>query len=159
MKRVAPLLIAILAALLVACGGSDDGSGSGAAAGPTSTPRPAATATPEPACSTADGERVYDLPSDVSDRWDDAVTLADSTPRMQLAGQIETLQAIRRDLSDQDWPACAERAQSAMRDAMDAAIDAFIAFLGQEPDSTVNAFMADYEDALARFADELAKLR
>src|SRR4051812_24475808 len=44
-------------------------------------------------------------------RWDDANKLAGQTPRMQLAGQIASLQAVRRDVEDLKPPECSKPVQ------------------------------------------------
>jgi len=126
---------------------------------PTSTPAPTPTATPEPACSTKDGNKVYDLLRTEGQRWDDAADLANSTPRMQLASQIASLQEIRRDIQNADWPECAVPAKDAMVGAMDAAINGFIAFLADKPDSEVQALFDEYSEMLDRFFDEMSKLQ
>jgi hypothetical protein len=89
-------------------------------------------------------------------RWDDANQLAGQTPRMQLAGQIANLQAVRREVQDLKPPECSKPAQDALVGTMDATIQGYIDFLAQKPDSTVSESfdlakirMLDYTAALA----------
>ncbi len=123
--------LVILAVLgLVGCGTI-----AGAPSEPTVTPTPTAvpSPTPVPPCSTRDGRRVFDALNAHAREWDDAIKLANSTPRMQLAPQIQNLQRIRRDVQAQEWPACGQAAQGLLVALMDAQIEGFIAFLAQRP--------------------------
>jgi hypothetical protein len=72
-------------------------------------------------------------------RWDDANKLAGQTPRMQLAGQIASLQAVRRDVQDLKPPECSKPVQTSLIGAMDATIQGYVDFLSQKSDSTVQA--------------------
>ena len=149
-------LFAAMSLVLAACGGSGADEPE-TAASPTSTPRP--TATPDLGCSTDDGEQVFDLLSEVSQRWDDAVALADQTPRMQLAGQIGNLQEIRRDAQNQEWPKCGDPAQEALVAGMNAGIEGFIAFLGDEEQSVIDDHFADYQREMRLFQTALIAIQ
>lgn len=89
------------------------------------------------ACSTEDGELVYDLMNEFAQEWDDAVDIARSTGRIALSGPISDLQSIRRDVQRQEWPECATETHGHLVDWMDGMIDGFLAFMGQESDSGV----------------------
>lgn len=121
---------------------------------PTPTPAPTATVTPLPVCSTKDGQKVYDLMKQFAQEWDDALKLADSTPRLSLAPQIAKLQEIRRKVQAQEWPSCAQPAYTLLVQAMDQYINGFISFLGQKPEyltqiqqanTTYQSFMAELQ--------------
>src|SRR5687768_13114070 len=74
----------------------------------------APTPTPTPPCTMPDGRRAIDVIQQYAREWDDGLTLAGSTPRMQLAGPISQLQRVRRDVQSQQWPVCAEGVQQAL---------------------------------------------
>lgn len=90
--------------------------------------------------------------------WQDASTLAGSTPRASLAVQIAALQSIRRRTVDLTAPACGKAAQTALATAMDQGIDGFTAFLGQAPEADVNAKFALSASAFATATEEIGKL-
>lgn len=74
--------------------------------------------------------------------FQDAVTLAGSTPRVQLAAPLADLQKIRRDTGQIEIdPSCTEvlKAHSYLLDGMDYTVKGFISFLGQEPDYMVDS--------------------
>lgn len=90
--------------------------------------------------------------------WDDANALAGQTPRSALAQQIESLQAARRKVQDITIPDCAAAVKQALVDSMDATIAGYIAFLGQKPDSTVQASFKTANDKMVLFGQEIVKL-
>jgi len=74
------------------------------------------------------------------EEWDDAVSIANQTPRVGLPNVIPELQGIRRrteDTEDLEIEECFEDAHSFLIKYMDYTIEAFIAFMGQEDDSVV----------------------
>lgn len=152
----------VLCLAMIGCGGETVTDVDSPAASP-SIPilewNPEPTPTLDDLCSTKDGAKALDLLNAVARRWDDALHLADSTPRIQLATQISNLQQIRRDVEDQDWPECAQGAQRALVKAMNAAIDGFIAFMTDKPDAEVSGHFSDYRAAMDWFANEIALLR
>jgi hypothetical protein len=72
------------------------------------------------------------------EEWDDAVSIANQTPRGSLAGVIPGLQEIRRSTENLEIEECFEDAHSFLVKYMDYTIDGFIAFMGQEDDSVVS---------------------
>lgn len=62
-------------------------------------------------------------------RWQDAVRLADSTPRIQLSGQIASLQAIKRDTEALMVPECLALPKANLSSGMAVIIDGFISFM------------------------------
>ena len=77
----------------------------------------------------------------ISGDWEDAVSLADSTPRMSLAPQIERLQNIQDDLQSMSVPACMEDARDQVDEGMAGIVLAYTMFLGQADDSEVSSEM------------------
>lgn len=75
----------------------------------------------------------------LNEQWDDALAIANSTARMSLSGPLGDLQSLNRDTKQIDVPECAASAHEAMLDYQEAIIDAFLAFMGNENDSVVNA--------------------
>ena len=132
--------------------------------GPTATPRPTPTPVPTPTpapCSTSDGRTVYDVLKQYGAERDDGAKLARSTPRIQLAAQVATLQRIRRDVQAQPWPACAQAAQTLLVSAMNDTIDGLTAFLGDssivgQASATVALGRADQK--MADFRTELERV-
>ncbi len=95
---------------------------------------PTATATLAPGkCSMEDREKVSALVTDQGKVWEDAINLASSTPRIQLASQIAELQRIRRAVETQVWPTCAAKVKAILLDMMNETITGFTEFLAQRP--------------------------
>jgi hypothetical protein len=131
-----------------------------AVSAPAATERPAPTAVPIPTIPpcVSQARTFIDTAQPMAERWDDATKLADSTPRMGLAPQIAAMQTIRREAQALDAPSCAEQAKQFLLAAMDASVNAYIAFLGQQPDTEVQAGFATANQAMNRFQNELAVL-
>ena len=89
MKRI--VLLCLTGILLSACGLLSGEPGA--------TATPAYTPTPDP-CSPNEIVQYLDAIRDVARRFDDAVELANVTPRASLQPAIADLQAIRRDTED-----------------------------------------------------------
>jgi hypothetical protein len=79
-------------------------------------------------------------------RWDDAVEIAGSTPRLTLSGPLSEMQNIQREASDLDISYCAILAHMRLTDYMDATIDSFLAFMEQEDDVEVQALFRRADD-------------
>lgn len=90
-------------------------------------------------------------------QWDDANTLASQSPRMSLAPQIAELQKIRRDTEALTASECTKGAQTALVQSVDATIEGYLAFLGQQPDTTVQIHFASAQNAMLEYQDELLK--
>ena len=88
--------------------------------------------------------------------WDDAVRLADSTPRGSLAPQIAKMQEVRRKVQAQEWPGCGQAAYGLLVKGMDQQIDGFIAFLRQEADYKTK--IQDGNKTLQEFVTELQRV-
>lgn len=72
------------------------------------------------------------------EEWDDAISIANQTPRGSLPNVIPGLQEIRRRTENLEIEECFKDAHSFLVKYMDYTIDAFIAFMGQEDDSVVS---------------------
>lgn len=92
-------------------------------------------------------------------KWQDATTLASSTPRMSLPAQITRLQEIRTDTSAMEVPLCLLGAQSLLLKSMDYAIDGFMAFLGQKADSTVSGYFASAANVIRQYTEEVTRVK
>lgn len=110
------------------------------AAVPPVTLTPAPTTEPTPAPSPCISEATHAQLSDILARFDDAVTLADSTPRIQLAEVIAEMQAIRREAGSLEVSECLGAIYPTLVTSMDAIIEGFTAFMAQK----------DYLDGLAQ---------
>lgn len=110
-------------------------------------PEPTETAKP-PLCLTE--ENLAPL-EDVEVRFEDAATLADNTPRIQLANVIASMQEIRRDTLDLELAACLSDAQSILVQYMDKIIEGFTNFLAQKAYSAsfdaAKVLLQNYQDA------------
>lgn len=98
----------------------------------------------------------FDQIEPLARRWDDANKLAGQTPRMQLAVQIASLQAIRRDVQDLKPPECSKAAQTALVGTMDATIQGYVDFLAQRPDSVVQASFKTAGEQMLAYGQALA---
>ena len=68
----------------------------------------------------------------VEQRWEDALKLAHSTSRIALSNQVATLQSIRRDVKSIPVGKCLEPAGRKLSEHMDAMIDGFLLFMGND---------------------------
>lgn len=66
-------------------------------------------------------------------KWADAATLADSSPRVSLAGPIARLQEVRRETAQLVLPECLSEARQILVNAMDKTIEGFLSFLRNDP--------------------------
>jgi hypothetical protein len=78
-------------------------------------------------------EKVSDQLNQCATERDDAVKLAASTSRIALATPRSELQRLRRDVQAQTWPDCAMRAKGILVDSMDPTVNAYLAFMAQQP--------------------------
>ena len=133
--------------LLAGCGGT------------TTTAANAANVTPTAVtCSQADLDAIHAWGDSLLKEWDDATTLANSTPKIQLSDRIADLQRIRREAATKALPACAESTRPLLLSFMDSTIDAFTAFLGNQPDDVVQSKFADANAKEQQWADALKHL-
>lgn len=109
--------------------------------------------------SDCDTDQVAENLSDVAERWDDAVDIAESTSRIAMSGPISDLQEIRRETRAQDWPKCAEPAQAELVDWMDETIKAFLSFASQDDERTVQQYLENADEHRVAFRRELRDLR
>ncbi len=96
---------------------------------------------------------------DLAEEWDDAVAVAFSSSRMALSGPISDLQDIKRDVGNLEVPECLVKSRDDLEKGMVAAIDGFIAFLGQESDTTVSTKFDLYDFYLDKTARDIDEIR
>lgn len=90
-------------------------------------------------CGTSKVNAALDEMQATFDQFDRAMNVASSTPRMGLPGPIGRMSDIAHDMGELEVPGCMVKARNLMVGAMDAGIDAFLAFMAQDTDSAVNA--------------------
>ena len=118
------------------------------------------TPTPEQTtCKVEDVDKAIEDMGLLLTRWMDADAIASSSPRMSLSGPISDLQAIRRDTKALVVPECLESAQIQLTTFMDYALEGYLAFLGDEPDSTVNKAFSDAKTRLESYTDEILRIK
>jgi len=142
-KLVAILVLAIIA---VACGPSDEQIATAIA----ETAVAAATPTLHP-CDNSIVEDAFFGLEDILEEWDDAVALADSTPRGSLTQPVENLQRIRRETEAYEVPPCLEKAHEELVTGMSLAINAFLGFMADEPENLVTRRFEDAGISLGNF--------
>jgi hypothetical protein len=92
------------------------------------------------------------------DEWQDAFEIANSTPRMSLAGPLGELQKIKRDTGNLEYPECALKVQNNIINAMEETIDGFLAFMSDDADTVVNQHFKMMNVYLGWAADEMEKI-
>jgi len=92
-------------------------------------------------CSKAEVQQYTDAVKSATQRFDDSLQLANNTARIALAPIVRDMQAIRRETEAITVPVCATKAKGALINYMDAAINAFIAFMAQKPNSEIQSLM------------------
>lgn len=90
--------------------------------------------------------------SSILGRWQDAIDVANSTARVSLAGPVGELQAIRREVDEQDVPSCATPAKIALVSSMDHLIEAFLLFMQESADSRINQEFDESATAMDYFS-------
>lgn len=127
---------------------------------------------PQETCAT-ELETYIPTMNDLMARWSDAQEVAESSPRLALAGPVESLQAVRRDATAVTPPDCMAVDHGRIMDGMDAMISMFLGFMA-DPDYDFGAHpelygamislggwerMAEmYEDDPAVFAQRLLEV-
>ncbi len=90
--------------------------------------------------------------------FDDASTLASSTPREQLNDAIANLQRIRREAEDEPVPPCLTNLQKYQVDHMNSVISTLIAFLGGADKQTLEPGIAQAQQQHDQYTLEFARL-
>lgn len=108
-----------------------------------------------PACD-VDGYRETIAP--IVAQWDDALSIAQQTPRMSLPERISELQDIQRQAEALEVDECLQPAHAHLVEAMEYTVFGFLAFLGKEEDTVVQVFMDKADAATDNYADALAAL-
>ena len=94
----------------------------------TKTAPPTITSTPDP-CSPGQIEGEVQKVQKHMREFDDASTLASSTPRDQLSGSISDLQRIRREAEDEIVPVCLTNLKTYQVEHMNSVIETLLAFM------------------------------
>lgn len=158
------LVLLSIFALLPACAPSETAIQTAIAetaeAQPTETPIPTATTLPTVAPSPTPDCAALTLPvlaeiEPLLMEWDDALSLASSTARINLSAPVSELQSIRRDVDNITFPPCAQWRQQVILDYMNASIDSFVDFMQEkETSSDFNAELSSaYLEGLGRAMD------
>jgi hypothetical protein len=92
-------------------------------------------------------------------RFSDELQVANSTPRMSLAGPVSNLQQIKRETDDLVVPACLDMAKGYAVGSMVDGINGFIAFMGQEDNSVVTSHLNSATSQAQYFQDELVRVQ
>ena len=108
-------------------------------------------------CTSCDLEGYKDSVNPIIQKWDDAESLALSSPRIALAPQIENLQEIKREAENLKIPECTQKVHKYLVASMDSTIDAFLAFL-QQDDNESKSQMLEAKDQMYYYLDELKGL-
>ena len=104
-----------------------------------------------------DKGKYHDTMKPLLQKWDDAITLANQTPRMQLAAQIQNLQSIRREVAAVEVQSCLQDTHAILLRAMDLQINGFLSFLAQDPDASVQNYFNQADRTLQEWTDALSK--
>ena len=90
--------------------------------------------------------------------FDDASTLASSTPREQLSDSIANLQRIRREAEDEAVPPCLTNLQKYQVDHMNSVISTLIAFIGGADKQALEPGIAQAQQQHDEYTLEFARL-
>jgi hypothetical protein len=110
------------------------------------------------ACTVATVLKFTTTSNDVAKRWDDGATLANSTPRSNLSGQIANLRSLKREAEAVETPTCLKYAQTFLVSSMDDTVTAFIDFLGQATDTKVTSDFDAAKRNMQDFHNEIDKI-
>lgn len=121
---------------------------------------PATTPTPAPTPTEACDVAAYKTEMEpIVDEWNDALELANQTPRIQLAAQVSGMQALRRTAT-RVATGCTglDEASTLATFAMQKQIDAFLAFMAEKSDADVASLFSAGDHYWEAFADKLDTL-
>jgi Tfp pilus assembly major pilin PilA len=106
----------------------------------------------------AEVRKQYDQQRAIYSRWVDALRLADKTPRIALAPQVQNLQTIRREMQAVGASGCLATPTAKMMGGMTRIVDAFIVFLANDAGSKDIA-ERQFEAAALLFSDYEAEAK
>jgi hypothetical protein len=115
------------------------------------------TSTPDP-CSPGQIEAEVQKVQKHMREFDDASTLASSTPRDQLSGSISDLQRIRREAEDQPIPACLTNLKTYQVQHMNSVIETLLAFMRGVDQKSLEPGIALAKQQHDQYLLELARL-
>jgi len=96
--------------------------------------------------------------NDFRTQFDDAYAVAQATSRIALAGPVANMQEIRRATQQLKMPGCMQKAKTLLVNGMDAAVNAFISFMGESSDSVVSGYIMDSSDYFLQAVDEIDRI-
>jgi hypothetical protein len=154
-----PSLLLLLAVLLTACGTSTSPVVETQYIVVTSTILPTSTITntPDP-CAPENLQAEVQKVHKYMRQFDDASTLAASSPRDGLANSIAGLQQIRRDAEDQPIPSCLATLKTYQISHMNSVINTLVSFMGGADKATVDRGIALSREQHDKYTLELARL-
>ncbi len=89
------------------------------------------------------------------DKWNDAVKLAGQTSRVALASQISELQAIKREATSVVVAECIKSTHDYFTSSMDDTIEAFLAFLSQKSEPTIQQHFESPAAAMTNYNTQI----
>lgn len=161
------ILASVLALALAGCGTAPSTPPTDSTALTPPTPTPPATkaetapttitSTPDP-CSSGQIEAEVQKVQKHMREFDDASTLASSTPRDQLSGSISDLQRIRREAEDQIVPVCLTNLKTYQVQHMNSVIETLLAFMRGVDQKSLEPGIALAKQQHDQYLLELARL-
>lgn len=96
--------------------------------------------------------------SSIESRWDDAVSLAGSTPRIQLAVPVSKLQELKNELNTLEVSDCLAPAKGKFNKYMDNHIQLFLGFM-QDSDFEYSPKINEYKNENEKLIKEYFKIK
>lgn len=84
-------------------------------------------------------------------RWEDAVTIANSTARMSLSAPVSNLQGIKREATSLAVPPCLQTGKDRLLEGMGLTVDGYLAFMLNTAKLGEVAAMSKFEEAKPHF--------
>ena len=101
----------------------------------------------------AETDKLYSDLDNLAQRWTDAVTLADSTPRMSLPERVAELQKIKQEAENLKVNECLNNPKNSLILSMDATVNGFLVFLHNQNKQGDLAALAPLQKGRALFKD------
>lgn len=87
----------------------------------------------------------------IESRWDDAISLASSTPRIQLANSVSALQDIKNELNTIEVSDCLAPAKGKFSKYMDNNIQVFLDFMRDSDSSSAYKIKAENDQLIQEY--------
>lgn len=101
----------------------------------------------------AETDKLYSDLDNLARRWTDAVTLADSTPRISLPERVAELQKIKQETENLKVNECLNNPKNSLILSMDATVNGFLVFLHNQNKQGDLAALAPLQKGRALFND------